>query len=419
MIRPSNDFEVIVMSMFFTLAGYELKKTLCKKRTVIVLTLVILLGAVSVFGTIIGSYTYTDENGNAVTVSRYEEEMTDRRNAESLSGRTIDADLIMEAAVAYSAVPLSGSTRYIDTSEYQDRARRYSEIYHIVRRVYGLDSIEEFQALTRGQAEQFDRIRRENRAYIEHSDRSEALKAYWNACLDKSPQTLTYAYSGGYDRFVTIMYTTAIMAGAAIAILLSGIFSGEYASGADSLILSSKHGKGLVIAAKLFTAFVISLALILLLTAVSYAETMLVWGNGGADADLSLMGEMFPYPLTIGQSTLLYVLCMTMACLLFAAVTAACSALLRSPFNTIVIMSLLLIVPMFIAVPDGSPAWVYCLENLLPTNMMAFWGALYNYQYEIFGLVIPPYAALPIFAAAVSVICCFAAYRGFRRHQVR
>jgi len=407
------------MNLFFDLAAFELKKVLCRKRTAIVLTLVILISALSVFGTIIGNYYYTDENGNEITVSRYDDEMIDRGNGEALSGRVIDADLIMEAVEAYKKVPLDGSVHYADTTEYQNNARKYSEIFNFFRRAYGLESIEEFQAITREQAEKFDEMRRAGwQAYIDNAEISDNMRAYWQKCLDKSPEKLTYEYSGGYDRFVTIMYTTAIMAGAAIAIMLSGIFSEEYASGADSLILSSKHGKGIVIGAKLFAAFVISLALILLLIAITYAETMITWGSRGANADITLMGEMFPYPLTVGQSTLLYILCMTMACVLFAAVTAALSSALKAPFNTIIIMSVLLIVPMFIAVPDGAPVWVFCLENLLPTNMMAFWGAIYEYQYELFGLVIPPYIFLPIFAAIIAAVCSFFAYRTFRKHQV-
>lgn len=407
------------MNLFFELSGYEFKKILCRKRTVIVLTLVILIGAVSVFGTIIGNYYYTDENGNEITVSRYEDKMVDRKNGEALSGRVIDADLIMEAVEAYRQVPLNGSVHYADTTEYQNTARKYREIYNFFRRVYGLESIEEFQAITHARAEQFDEMRRAGwQAYIDNAEISDNMKAYWQKCLDKSPEKLTYEYSGGYDRFVAIMYTTAITAGAAIAIMLSGIFSDEYASGADSLILSSKQGKGLVIGAKLFAAFVISAILILLLIAITYAETMAVWGSGGANANITLMGNMFPYPLTVGQSALLYILCMIMACLLFAAITAVLSAVFKAPFNTIIIMSVLLIVPMFINVPDGAPIWVFCLVNLLPTNMMAFWGAMFDYQYEIFGLVIPPYVFLPVFALIVSCICAFFAYRGFKKHQI-
>ncbi|MDE5577702.1 MAG: ABC transporter permease subunit [Oscillospiraceae bacterium] len=407
------------MNLFFDLAGYEFKKILCRKRTVITLTLVVLIGALSVFGTIIGNYYYTDENGNEITVSRYDEEMIDRRYGEELSGRVIDADLIMEAVEAYRQVPLNGDRHYADTEEYRNNARKYSQIYHIARRTFNLNGVEDFQNLTREQAEQFDKIRRENREYvIENSKISENMRAYWQKCLDGSPKTLTYEESGGYYRFVTIMYTTAMMAGAAIAIIISGIFSEEYTNGADSLILSSKHGKGLVIGAKLFAAFVISAVLIILLTAINYVEAMMIWGTGGADAQLVLMGNIFPYKITIGQSALLYSICALAACLLFAAITAMLSAMLKAPFNTIVIMAILLIVPMFINVPDEAPIWVLTLNNLLPTNMMAFWGAMYEYQYEIFGLIIPPYVFIPVFAAAASCACVYFAYRAFKKHQI-
>lgn len=407
------------MNLFFNLAGYEFKKVICKKSSVIVLTLVILISAFSVFGTIIGDCYYLDENGNEVAVSRYEDEMTDRRYGEELSGRVIDADLIMEAVEAYKKVPISENTWYTDTVEYQQYARKYSEIYGIVRRALGLKNPEEFQKLTREQAKQFDEIRRANwQSVIDNYKISENMRAYWQKCLDESPETLTYEYSGGYSRFAAIMYTTAIIAGAALAILFSGIFSQEYTSGAASLILSSKHGKGLVIGAKLFVAFVISAVLIILLTVISYAETMIVWGSGGADGSLLMLGDIFPYNITIGQSALLYSVCMLAACLLVTAITALLSAVFKTPFSTVVIMAIFLIAPMFIVLPDSMPIWVFLLENLLPTNMMAFWGAMYEFQYDIFGLMIPPYVFIPVFAAAVSCICVFFAYRIFRKHQI-
>lgn len=145
---------------------------------------------------------------------------------------------------------------------------------------------------------------------------------------------------------------------------------------------------------------------------------MIVWGSGGANSDITLMGNIFPYPLTVGQCAVRYVISLTMACMLFSAIASALSAALKAPFSTIVIMSVLLIVPMFINVPGEAPIWIFCLNNLLPTNMMAYWGAMFDYQYEIFGLVIPPYVFLPVFAAAVSCLCSALAYRSFRKHQI-
>lgn len=407
------------MNIFFNIAAYEFKKILCRKRTAAVLVLVILAGAVSVFGTVAGKYYYTDEGGNEVTVSRYEEEMTDRRYAEKLSGRVIDADLIMEAVDAYRQIPISGEIHYADTAEYRKNARRYSAVYGLVRRTLRLSGVEEFCSLTREQAEDFYNIRRQLRQQVIDSTRlSDNIRDYWQENLDSMPDSLVYEYAGGYYRYVSVMPTTAIMAGAAIAIILSGLFSDEYASGADSLILSARHGKGLVIRAKLLAGFTVSAVLVIILAGITFLETMLVWGSGGRDSMLSLIGNTFPYPLAMGQCVLLYTLCILAACILFAAITFMLSAVLKSPFNTIVIMALLLIVPMFVNVPDDAPMWVFQLENLLPANMMALWGAMSEYQFDIFGFVIPPYAFIPVFSLAASCICMFTAYRAFKRHKV-
>lgn len=322
----------------------------------------------------------------------------------------------MEAVEAYRQVPIDGY--YINTTEYRNIAKKYRAIYQIVYQNFHLNSIKEFQAITQEQAQQFDQIRKANMEdMMESASISDNMKAYWQKCFDKSPKALLYEYIDGYSYFTFIIFYSAISAGAAIAIMFSSIFSNEYASGADSLILSSKHGRGLVIGAKLFTMFVVSTILIFLLIAINYVEAMIIWGGGGANANITLLGNIFPYSLTVGQSVLLYLICVVMACLLFAAITAMLSAIIKAPFNTIVIMSVFLIAPMFINVPSGAPIWALNLENLLPTNMMAFWGALYEYQYEIFGLVIPPYIFLPIFSVIVSVVCSYAAYLGFKKHQ--
>ncbi|MDE6686953.1 MAG: ABC transporter permease, partial [Lachnospiraceae bacterium] len=215
-----------------------------------------------------------------------------------------------------------------------------------------------------------------------------------------------------------VMYTTAFMSAAAVAIMISGIFSEEYVSGADNLILSSKHGKGLVIGAKLFAAFGIAEALIIFLMVISYIEVMAVWGTSGADAAIALLGNIFEYPITIGQSALFYSICTLGSILLFTALTTFFSSAFKTPFNTIVVMAIILIVPMFIVIPDSAPLWVFQLEQLMPTNMMAFWGAMSDLQYEIFGVVVPPYVFLPVFAIIASCVCVCLSYRIFKRHQV-
>ena len=53
------------MNIFFNLAGYEFKKVIWRKRTFLVLLIVLLLSAVSVFGTVMGKIYYPDPDGGA------------------------------------------------------------------------------------------------------------------------------------------------------------------------------------------------------------------------------------------------------------------------------------------------------------------------------------------------------------------
>lgn len=404
------------MALFWRLAGFECKKMLGRKRAAITLALVILLSALSVYGTLLGKGIYSDGKGGILTLSGYEDMMLGRKSKEAISGRTVDADLIMEAAEAYRQQPSAQNTGYLDFS-YRKAMAAYSGIYGLARSTFQLKSLAEFEGLSREQAEGFDALRRQSwEQAIQGSSAGEKVRQAQREWLKPASAPLTYTYSGGYYRYFTIMYTTAIMAGAAIAILLAGLFADEYATGADSLLLSSKHGKGLLIGAKLFVAFAVSLVLILLLEAVSFLEAIAVWGGGGAQGSLALMEDVFPYPLTIGQAALWYSLCAAAACLLFAAIASLLSAALKSPVNAVVLLAILLVVPMFIHLPEKAPSWLYCLYNLLPTAMMLFENALCAHPYALGSCILPPYVFLPLFSAAAAAICTYFAYRAFKTH---
>lgn len=411
------NWRIETMRLFFNIAGYELKKVMCRKRTVVVLLLVLFLDAVSVFGTVIGKAVYPDGNGGEVVVSGYEDTMTDRRYGEALSGRAVDADLIMEAVEAYRKIP-TDVRGYSSTWEYQQYARKYSAVYQLVSGMLNME-VGEFQGMTRAEAEKFDELRTAKREYvIENSDISEGMKEYWRECVRQSPEVLTYEYHGGYYRFFRIMYLNMVLAGAAIIILFSPVFSEEYTSGADSLILSAKHGKGLVIGAKIFVTFTVAFLWSVLLILMSVGEILLVWGGSGADASIAIIRGVFPYPITIGQGAAYYTVCLVAACLLYSAVTAMLSAFFKTPFNTVIIMAALLVAPMFLEL-GGAPVWVQNLYSLLPTNMMDFAEVIGDFQFDVFGAVIPRYVVMPVFAAVSSGVCAYLGYRVFRGHEIK
>lgn len=404
------------MSNFWSLVGFEYKKILRKRSVQAALLLAVLVTAFSVCGTLLGNYYVNGE----VYESNYEAMVRDRAYERALAGRKLDEKLIAEEVNAYAKIP--DSDRYSDTVEYQTFARPYSAVYSLVRAIYNMESapfgMTDFQTLTEERADQLYEARRDKQVkLVEATNMSEQAKDSVLA-LDAQIETpFTIAYTDGYARFFVAIYTFGLTAAFVMAICIAPLFSGEYASGADQLILASKHGKNKLIGAKLFTGFSLAAAISLVLTTVGYFLSLFLFGFDGADVPLQLYMPMSPYPLTMKQTALILATCAFFACLMTAAITMLLSARLKSPFGVIILVGLLLIVPMFLFVPETNIT-LYNLFHLLPTNMMAIWGAAAEIQYELFGLVIKPCVFLPVFAAVISILLTPFAYRSFKKHQI-
>ncbi len=407
------------MNIFWNLVSYEYKKIFKRKGAVITLILASAVSLFSVFGTIIGSV--YDSNGEPV-MSRYDDMKIDLEYARELSGRAIDTELIMEASEAYSKLRLNSAEKYTDSEEYKEYARKYSEIYSIVRSVYNTQSerfdAQSFGNMTSEQAENFYEMRRlKQEQAIMQTNMSDAAKQSVLGLDSGVEKPIVFETSEGYTRFFAIMYTTGVIVAVAVAIICSPLFSGEYTSGADSLILSSKHGKNLLVWAKLFVSFTLSAGLSVILTVLTYAECMAIWGTDGSGAAIQLQVPMMSYPLNMGQCALLYSVSVFAACIMTAALTALLSAGIKTPFGTIVIMSVIIIAPMMMNVSEDI-VWLYKIFCLLPSNMMAFWCIIDSIQFEIFGLVIRPYIFTPVFAVIAAVIFSVSAYAVFGKRQV-
>lgn len=407
------------MNIFWNLVSYEYKKIFKRKGAVITLILASAVSLFSVFGTIIGSV--YDSNGEPV-MSRYDDMKIDLEYARELSGRAIDTELIMEASEAYSKLRLNSAEKYTDSEEYKEYARKYSEIYSIVRSVYNTQSerfdAQSFGNMTSEQAENFYEMRRlKQEQAIMQTNMSDAAKQSVLGLDSGVEKPIVFETSEGYTRFFAIMYTTGVIVAVAVAIICSPLFSGEYTSGADSLILSSKHGKNLLVWAKLFVSFTLSAGLSVILTVLTYAECMAIWGTDGSGAAIQLQVPMMSYPLNMGQCALLYSVSVFAACIMTATLTALLSAGIKTPFGTIVIMSVIIIAPMMMNVSEDI-VWLYKIFCLLPSNMMAFWCIIDSIQFEIFGLVIRPYIFTPVFAVIAAVIFSVSAYAVFGKRQV-
>ncbi len=401
---------------FWSLVSFEYKKIFNKRSVQFALLLTIAVIGVSVFGTLFGN-TYID---GKVFESNYDAMSKNRDYARALDGRQIDSELIMESAQAYARV--STQNYYTDTDEYQRFARPYSGVYSVIRTIFNTEShrfnMKDFQKLTEEQADDFYTMRRHKQIQlVQETNMSSTVKERILAMDAKIEVPFTFSYTDGYRRFFNLSNIVGLASAFAIASCIAPLFAGEYTSGTDQLILSSRHGKNKLISAKLFTGFSLTATICVLLITMVYFLSMLIFGSDGGNAPLQLYAPMSPYPLVMKQAALFLAVCVLLSCFMVAAITMFLSAGLKSPFGVIVLISLLLVVPMFIHIPMRNIG-LYNLMHLLPTNMIDFWNITDGIQYELFGLIIKPYIFMPLFAGSVSILLTPFAYHSFKNHQI-
>jgi len=259
------------MSSFFELVKFEYKKILRKKINIITLFLGIILTIVSAVGTLLGNY-YID---GKVFESNYEGMKKDREYSRNLSGREINSDLFSETIEAYSKIPFFEG-RYTDTEEYQKYARQYSEIYHIIRRVYNINNMREISSIKKESLNNFYTIRQNLvEKAIDNTYMTEKEKVSSINLSRKVNIPFIYSYTGGYNRFFATMYPVAFLICFICTICISPLFAGEYSERMDSLIFSSKYGKSKMIWAKIFTGISFTVLICIVFTIVSYLTVMI------------------------------------------------------------------------------------------------------------------------------------------------
>lgn len=270
------------MNSICELVGFEYRKILWKRRTIITLLFAVFITVFSCIGPLMGN----DYIKGEISESTYDGMKKDREYIRSMSGRVIGSDILSETIEAYTQIPPTDG-KYTDTQEYQQYARPYYEIYYMIRKAYNINDRKEIELLSEENVNNFYSIRQDMvERSIEETTMSSTEKPA-SVRLSKQVKTpFIYSYTGGYTRFFSQMFVTAILICFICSICISPLFAGEYTDKMDSLILSSKYGKNKVIYAKLFTGISFSILLSIVLTVVSYVTTMAFFGWEGGNSPI-------------------------------------------------------------------------------------------------------------------------------------
>jgi len=236
--------------------------------------------------------------------------------------------------------------------------------------------------------------------------------------LEKNSQVETsfeYGFSEGWD--VILSATELLLFGILlVCIILAPVFAGEYQSGADAIILSSKYGKTKVIVAKILAALVFGLLAFSLYVIMACSIPLLAFGVEGWNLPIQITNTVIPYPLTFLQATVINFLVIYIVLIGLISLTLLVSAKMKSPYFVLMIMVPLFFIPLFLQ-PDGTTGFYNLLIYLLPYRAtMSTFSQFITYQ--VGGIVLDAFMARVLLYGLMSIITLPLARYVFKKHQV-
>ena len=230
---------------------------------------------------------------------------------------------------------------------------------------------------------------------------------------------LVLGYSQGWSAVLSSLPDIFPLWACVLAIILSPVFSDEYARHTDALILTGSQGRTKCPAAKIIAAYSISLGGSLIILGVFFLCLFLCYGFSGLECSVQLSHFILltHYSLTMGQALLLELLLLFSGIIVLTALVLVISALSKNSFVAIIISGVALLLPSVI--PEHNKL-LYTLCSLFPMNQLKVIPlyflphplpiSLSDVEFMMLSLPI----TLVVFA--IGIPC---AKRLFSRHQVR
>jgi len=237
---------------------------------------------------------------------------------------------------------------------------------------------------------------------------------------EKVDKPYYYDYYNGWLEFCTgFSRFAAIILGAVIIILLSPVFSQEYSSNMDNLVLTAKYGKNKLITAKVLSAFALTTALYLSFAALNSVLYAAVYGLRGYNCNIQIHGDYFesPYGITFLQFYIV-ILCLGLIGMLFmTAIALFVSSKSKNSFISVVTLAAILYIPAI----DMSQTSLLAdkILKLFPFNIISPSGSFeIGVLYDVFGKMLTQPVMMIIAAVLVSALLVPLSCRIFRNHQV-
>lgn len=245
---------------------------------------------------------------------------------------------------------------------------------------------------------------------------SDAERSYWTDMQASVERPLSYGYVGGWSNIISCV-AFLVFAILSICVTVAPVFSFEYQSGADAVVLSTRYGRSKLVAAKVAAALLYATAYFAMAAAIVIGFSLVFFGPDGFWLSIQNISLSCPYALSAGQAALILVGLMYLACMGFTCLTLALSSRTRSTLSVFVAdVVLAFLTGMVPSAGIGVLAHVLALFPLGFTSFGALFSAMNSYPVgpvvvDLVGMVVAVYIVLSVAMAPLAAA-------SFRRHQV-
>ena len=319
----------------------------------------------------------------------------------------------VEAYAKTGGVPSDEATDYKHALSAEDRFKLV--VYNDILLTWS--RLEHQKTLQSHVAERLATIRAESSG--EYQYREAAL--HYRMLTDLAPAA--FYYRRGWQEIIDFFNTLGlIFMGGLILLSLSPVFSEEYSTNMDSLILSSKHGKRKLVTAKLIASTITVLSFIVFFAAVNVATNGFILGLGGSSSRLQELVKYFasPFNLTLGDYFLVQLIVHILGSAAFGLFVLLISVFSRSPLIPFFIGGSVYGIPIFLnSVLRLEGAWVRALVEFSYTQSIKVEDLFLNFRaFNVFGFPVLYIYVLGAFILSISIAVLIGIYQGFRSRQV-
>ena len=229
-----------------------------------------------------------------------------------------------------------------------------------------------------------------------------------------------YDYDWGWSRLLAMQTVLPFTVGVFLLIVLTPLFSSEYAKRTDSLLLCAKYGKNKLIKAKIMTGFIIAISIWLLIQVFNAILVFSLFGIGGAKAFVQNWSvNPSPYAFTWLTSYLAVSAMGFLGLLFLTSLILFISSRCKNAFISLitgVVITLFPILPLDVFSGDviSKILMFHPGKVLIGSDQFKTFEAFY-----ICGNVVMLPIAVAVVAAMLSVIIIVGTYYSFKRHQVK